>query len=248
LNSYWKVCICLPTIEGWEGEPAEEDGYTIYPIVLSPFNRIVTEFNIPEITEFSCTSRYKQKFTANFDLSDHYITTYPLTDIFYHDGEHEQQFSLMQPEFRVLFGRYTGERPISLTEVTSSVILEKGDAAWFLFEVKGDLDGFKLLGMTSDPESPQSDKPFPSFLNNFNRLLKELTPHNPQLRRQLFTSGLKRILWSLADSPKDWSLAIWITHIGLRMYAWDLADGLDFEDAAEYDINNITFETAFHVE
>ena len=78
----------------------------------------------------------------------------------------------------------------------------------------------------------------------------EVVPKNQDLRRRILIFGLQRILWSLVDEPLDWSLALWITHIGLRMYPWDLADGIEldaFEEAVEKDISTITPASAFSV-
>ena len=246
LHSYWKALVQLPTIEGWDGEPATEEGHTIYPIIFEPLNQVIINFNLLAIEEFSCTDRFKQKFTAHFDTEDHYITTYPITDVSYHRRENVQTTALPEQEFRILFGRYSGDECIHLLDSTPSCIVEKGDTVWFLFEI-AELDRFKLLGVTSNPDPQINSEISANFLKRLAQFSSEFGSTNPQRKRQYFITGLQQILWRLADSPRDWSLAIWITHIGLRMYAWDLVETMDFEDAAEYDINNITFENAFYV-
>jgi hypothetical protein len=242
--------IQLPTIEGWEGIPAAEEGFTIYPIVFIPLDQFVQDFQVPSLEEFACTKWYKRKFLANMDAYDHYATTYPITELFFNDGTKEHPIAFMEPEYRVLFGRYQGSNPIHLTDTTPSPIVENGDAVWFLFEAASDMERFILLGMSSNEDPPEADNSPPDFLGRLQQQLWAVLPNNQDLRRQLLIAGLQRILWSLVDAPRDWSLALWITHVGLFMYPWDLADGIEldaFEEAVEKDISVITPATAFSV-
>lgn len=250
MKHYWKVMLQLPTIEGWEGEKSEEEGYSIYSVWFTPLNQVVMDLQLPPIEEFSCTKWYKRRFKANLETQDHYTTFWPITNVFFNDGKGEQPVEFLGPEFRVLFGKYTGTKCIHVTDTTDSCILEGGDTVWFLFEATGDMERFKLLGMTSDPDPPADNATQPDFLSRIQQHLWELVPQNPQLRRQLLIAGLQRILWPLVDAPQDWSLAFWVTHVGLYLYPWDLADGLEldaFEEAVEHDITHITPASAFYV-
>ncbi|MDO8055945.1 MAG: hypothetical protein Q6361_03720 [Candidatus Hermodarchaeota archaeon] len=249
MQSYWKVMIQLPTVEGWEGIQADEDGYTIYPILFTPLTQLILDVKVPPITEFACTKWYKRKFLADMDAYDHYATTYPITDLFFNDGTEEHPVAFMEPEYRVLFGRYHGSNPIHLTDTTVSPIVENGDTVWFLFEAI-DMERFKLLGLTSNEDPPEASNPPLDFLRRLQKQLWTVLPRNPDLRRQLLIAGLQRILWSLLDAPHDWSLVLWITQVGLFMYPWDLADGIEldaFEEAVEKDITVITPASAFAV-
>jgi hypothetical protein len=249
LLSYWKVMVQLPTVEGWIGTQAEEEGYTIYSIRFIPITQLISALKVPAIEEFVCTKWYKRKFLADMEAYNHYVTTYPITEVFFNDGNGEQSIPCMETEFRVLFGFYQGGKTIDLTNTTPSPIVERGDTVWFLFDAS-DMEYFKLLGLTSNQNPTVAGNPPPDFLSRIQQQLWELLPKNQDLRRQFLITGLQRILWSLVDIPLDWSLALWITQVGLFMYPWDLADDIEldaFEEAVEKDITVITPAHAFSV-
>ena len=240
----------LPTVEGWEGIPAEETGFTIYPIMFTHLNQLVLDLKVFPIVEFACTKWYKRKYLADMETHDHYLTTYPITEVFLNDGTGERSLGFPESEHRILFGRYQGRTPIHLTNTTPSPIVEHGDALWFLFDASVDMERFILRGLTSNEDSPETDDAPPDFLHRMQQQLWAVLPNNQDLRRQLLIAGLQRILWSLVDAPHDWSLALWITHVGLFMYPWDLAEVIEldaFEEAVEKDVRVITPATAFSV-
>jgi hypothetical protein len=230
MNSYWKVKLELPIIEGLKGTKAETEGFEIYPIFFPDFKQKLQDFKIRGIEEFACTKAYRLKLGELLETQERYISGLAIHEVSYKDDTGEHQVENTDREFRVLYGRYVEGFDIHLNKSGDSCILPKGDFIMFLFECTQVMERFKLLGITSHFEDPSQWHIYPSFFDHLQAIFEKTPTLKTPEQRLLIVDALKHILWLLLDAPFRWDPVLWLTQYGLYAYPEELFKSFPPED------------------